>query len=108
MKKISRKKMIHALVDKEIRFLLQNEEALLKRMECKYRNMTKKLLKTHYKDNITDVLLGDGIWVDTKNGYKIMTVDHESGWDASEFDDIIDEPNEKDSQSELSDDELTK
>ena len=107
MKKISRKKMIHALVDKEITFLLQNEEALLKRMECKYRNMPKKLLKTYYEDNISEVLLGDGIWVDTKKGYKIMTVDHERGWEASEFDDIIDEPNEKQSQSELSDDELT-
>tara|TARA_B100000745_G_scaffold279117_1_gene210491 strand:- start:454 stop:780 length:327 start_codon:yes stop_codon:yes gene_type:complete len=108
MKKISRKKMIHALVDKEITFLLQNEEALLKRMECKYRNMPKKLLKTYYEDNISEVLLGDGIWVDTKKGYKIMTVDHERGWEASEFDDIIDEPNEKQSQLELFDDELAK
>jgi len=87
--KMKKKKMINALVDKEIRFLLQNEKDLLKRLKCKYRHMSKKLLKTHYEDNISDVLLGDGIWVDTKNGYKIMTVDHERGWDASEFDDII-------------------
>ncbi|SVD22474.1 uncharacterized protein METZ01_LOCUS375328 [marine metagenome] len=107
MKKISRKKMINSLVDKEIRFLLQNEEDLLKRMKCKYRNMPKKLLKTYYRDNISDVLLGDGIWVDTKGGYKIMTVDHERGWDASEFDDIIDDPNENQSQLELFEDEPT-
>ena len=91
MKKVSRKKMINQLVNKEIRFLMQNEEDLLRRMKCKYRNMPKKLLKTHYRDNISHVLLGDGIWVDTRGGYKVMTVDHERGWDASEFDDIISE-----------------
>ena len=91
MKKVSRKKMINQLVNKEIRFLMQNEEDLLRRMKCKYRNMPKKLLKTHYRDNISDVLLGDGIWVDTRGGYKVMTVDHERGWDVSEFDDIISE-----------------
>jgi hypothetical protein len=87
--KMKKKKMINALVDKEIRFLLQNEEDLLERLKCKYHHMSKKLLKTHYTDNISDPLLGDGIWVDTNNGYKIMTVDHERGWNASEFDDII-------------------
>ena len=80
---VKKKKMINALVDKEIGFLLQNEENLLKRLKCKYRNMPKKLLKTYYKDNIVECLLGDGIWVDTENGYKIMTVDQNSKPDFS-------------------------
>ena len=90
---VKKKKMINALVDKEIGFLLQNEENLLKRLKCKYRNMPKKLLKTYYRDNISHVLLGDGIWVDTKNGYKVMTVDQDSkpdfSWIYEEDDDYV-------------------
>ena len=83
MKKISRKKMIQALVDKEFGFVIQYDGRIKNRMKCKYRNMKKKLLKTYYKDNIVECLLGDGIWVDTKDGYKIMTVDQDSKPDFS-------------------------
>ena len=83
MKKISRKKMIQALVDKEFGFVIQYDGRIKNRMKCKYRNMKKKLFKTYYKDNIVECLLGDGIWVDTKDGYKIMTVDQDSKPDFS-------------------------
>ena len=75
---MKKKKMINQLVEKEFRFVAQHEEHIKRRLKCKYRNMKKKLLKTYYKDNIIECLLGNDIWVDTDNGYKVMTVDNEA------------------------------
>lgn len=83
MKKVSRKKMINALVDKEFDFIAQYDGRIKDRMKCKYRNMKRKLLKTYYKDNISDPVMGEGIWVDTRGGYKVMTVDQDSKPDFS-------------------------
>ena len=80
---MKKKKMINALVEKEFWFVIQYDGRVKNRLKCKYRNMPKKLLKTYYKDNIVECLLGDGIWVDTENGYKIMTVDQNSKPDFS-------------------------
>ena len=82
-RKMKKKKMINALVEKEFGFVIQYDGRVKNRLKCKYRNMPKKLLKTYYKDNIVECLLGDGIWVDTKNGYKIMTVDQNAKPDFS-------------------------
>jgi len=81
MKKKSRKTMISQLVNKEYKFLAQDEVNVINRMRCKYRNMSKKLLKTYYRDNITEAIFGDDIWIDTRKGYKLFTVDRDANYE---------------------------